>query len=321
MHFKKIISAAAAITAAGVLTFSALAKSIGTAGVYSADVYWDVQFWGGAADSKGNMNIASVTNAEITGDGIYTASIKFAYPLSYGQYFALGTTFKGKGSGAQSTFADYPNASLEILSVTADGKEVKGSTVPDVNVDGSMRVYVYNPWVEDDLNYADDLDWTQDITSITVKFRITGLDSSAVTASPAVTETPVTSESAEASETTVPDVTETEPPAASESEEAVVTTSPDVTEKPAVSETTVPSVTETESPVTSESEEAIVTTSPDVTEKPAVSETTVPDVTETVSPTPDADTNSVETGNLPLSFTASLLLLSGSAALMTKKKK
>ncbi|MBQ8825689.1 MAG: hypothetical protein IJ007_01180 [Oscillospiraceae bacterium] len=279
MLIKKVISAAAALIAAGALAFSVFGKGIGTAGVYSADVYWDVQFWGGAADAEGNMNIASVTNAEITGDGIYTASIKFAYPLSYGQYFALGTSFKGEGEGKSSRFADYPDAEISILSVKADGVEIKGSSVPDVNAENSMRVYIYNPWADDSMNYAEDLDWTQGITEIEVKFEITGLDKKEETA--IQTEAPVVNES----ESAVTTVKVTEAPkqtevSAEESESAVTTVK--VTEAPLQtevsaeeSEPAVTTVKVTEAPlqteVSAEESEPAVTTVK-VTEAPLQTE-------------------------------------------------
>lgn len=328
MRFKRFIAAAAALLISGTAAFSAIAGELGTAGVYSADVYWDVQFWGGAADDKGNMNIASVTNAKITGDGIYTASVKFAYPLSYGQYFALGTSFKGDGKGEDSFFADYPDAKIKILKVKADGVEIKGSDVPDVNVEGFMRVYIYNPWTDDNLNYADDLDWTAGITEIEVTFEITGLEKAAVTTVPldeprvttAETEetavTTVSENETEPSVTTEPDVTtvispepavtavtekEAEPSvtAATTIEAAVTETEPAVTAGEAEVTTAVTTVSEKEpeqTATTSVTTEAPAETEPDTAvSEPAVTE---PESAETVTEI-TAETGSSENESVP----------------------
>ena len=348
MLIKKVISAAAAVMAAGALAFSVFGKGIGTAGVYSADVYWDVQFWGGAADAEGNMNIASVTNAEITGDGVYTASIEFAYPLSYGQYFALGTSFKGEGEGKDSYFADYPDAKISILSVKADGVEIKGSPVPDVNAESSMRVYIYNPWADDNLNYADDLDWTQGVTEIEVTFEITGLDKKAETT--VQTELPVKESESEITTVTTAETTvQTELPVKeSESEITTVTTAETTiqTELPVKeSESEVTTITtaettiQTELPV-KESESVFTTVTTAVQTETTIKENESIAVTESdaetdedteetsankredSSKTPEADenTDSADTGNCSANVFYAMMTVSAAAAVLSKRK-
>lgn len=179
MKMKKIIAAvAAAAMTAAMLAIPASAETIGTAGIYLADETWGAQqYWGGAIDAEGNMGLASVTNAEITGDGTYTASIEFTDAMSYGQFFGLCTDIAGTGDGAEtSAFADYPDAVMQITSVKADGVEVNGtSDAPDINDSGLMRVNIYNPWADASINYAYDLDWTSGIKKIDVEFTITGM--------------------------------------------------------------------------------------------------------------------------------------------------
>ena len=325
MLIKKVISAAAAVMAAGALAFSVFGKGIGTAGVYSADVYWDVQFWGGAADAEGNMNIASVTNAEITGDGVYTASIEFAYPLSYGQYFALGTSFKGEGEGKDSYFADYPDAKISILSVKADGVEIKGSPVPDVNAESSMRVYIYNPWADDNLNYADDLDWTQGVTEIEVTFEITGLDKKAETT--VQTELPVKESESEITTVTTAETTiQTELPVKeSESEVTTITTAETTiqTELPVKESesvfTTVTTAVQTETTI-KENESIAVTESDAETDEDT--EETSANKREDSSKTPEADenTDSADTGNCSANVFYAMMTVSAAAAVLSKRK-
>lgn len=194
MTLKKIIAAvAAAAVSASMLAISASAETIGTAGIYLADETWGAQqYWGGAADADGNMGIASVTNAEITGDGTYTASIEFTDAMSYGQFFGLCTDIEGTGDGAEtSAFAAYPDAVLAITGLKADGVEVKGcnSEAPDINDSGLMRVNIYNPWADASLNYAGDLDWTSGIKSVEVTFTVTGTGITADAAADTAVET------------------------------------------------------------------------------------------------------------------------------------
>lgn len=183
MKMKKIIAAiAAAAMSAAMLAIPASADTIGTAGIYLADETWGAQqYWGGAIDADGNMGIKSVTNAEITGDGTYTCSIEFTDPMAKGQFFGLCTDIAGTGDGADgSVFVDYPDAVMAITSVKANGTEISGNAAaPDINDSGLMRVNIYNPWGDASINYASDLDWTVDCTSIEVTFTITGMGGAA----------------------------------------------------------------------------------------------------------------------------------------------
>ncbi|MGN0603048.1 MAG: hypothetical protein ACI4I2_03650 [Oscillospiraceae bacterium] len=196
MKIKKIVAAiAAAAVAVSAMAVTVSAETIGTAGIYLADEAWGVQYWGGATDAEGNMGIASVTPAEITGDGTYTTSIEFTDAMGHGQFFGLCTDIAGTGDGAEeSTFADYPDAVLAITSVKADGNEVLGNAeAPDINDSGLMRVNIFNPWAPAELNYAYDLDWTSGIKKIEVTFTVTGMgaaaDTTADTAPAETTET------------------------------------------------------------------------------------------------------------------------------------
>ena len=201
MKIKKIVAAiAAAAVAVSAMAVTVSAETIGTAAIYLADESWAAQqYWGGAADAEGNMGIASVTPAEITGDGTYTTSIEFTDAMGHGQFFGLCTDIAGTGDGAEeSTFADYPDAVLAITSVKADGNEVLGNAeAPDINDSGLMRVNIFNPCAGAELNYAYDLDWTSGIKKIEVTFTVTGMGVAADTAADTTADT-----TAETTETT-----------------------------------------------------------------------------------------------------------------------
>ena len=178
MKMKKIIAAiAAAAMATAMLTVTASAETIGTAGIYMADETWGAQQYWGDSEPEKNMGIKSAVNATITGDGTYTATLEFEQPMAYGQFFGLCTDIAGTGDGIDgSTFTDYPDAVLAVTSVKADGVEVAGNAgAPDINDNGSMRVNIYNPWGEAEINYASDLEWTADCSKIEVTFTVTGM--------------------------------------------------------------------------------------------------------------------------------------------------
>lgn len=174
MNFKKILSAAVASAlslSAAVLTASA--DTIGSASIYLADETWSTQvYWGEGLDGKNTIGIASVTPAEITGDGTYTTSVEFAEKMNYGQIFCLNSDIKGTGD---SSFADYPNAEMSIVSVKADGKEVQGNaSVQDINDNGHMKINILDPLVDASRNYVYKSDWTSGIKSVEVTFTVTG---------------------------------------------------------------------------------------------------------------------------------------------------
>lgn len=150
---------------------------IGTAAIYLADETWsEQQYWG--EKSSVNLGIASAKLAEITGDGTYTASVEFTDIMKYGQFFGLYTDMAGTGSGSEnSSFADYPEAKMAIVSVKADGTEIAGNAdAPDINNEsGLISISIFDPWAEDaSQNYAYSLDWSEGIKTIEVTFTVTG---------------------------------------------------------------------------------------------------------------------------------------------------
>ena len=174
MNFKNIFS----ITAAAALTLSltaltASAESIGSASIYLADETWSTQvYWGEGLNGENTVGIAAVIPAEITGDGTYTTSVEFTEKMNYGQVFCLNSDIKGTGD---SSFADYPDAEMSIVSVKADGKEVQGNaSVQDVNDNGFMKINIFDPMVDASENYVYKSDWTSGIKSFEVTFTVTG---------------------------------------------------------------------------------------------------------------------------------------------------
>lgn len=175
IHASKIIATVVAGTVAlSAMVFSASAvQTIGSASIYLADETWSSQvYWGSGIDGKDTIGIASVTPAEITGDGTYTTSVEFENTMDYGFFFSLNSDIKGTGSGS---FADYPDAEMSITSVKADGKEISGnSSIADVNDNGYMKINIFDPLTDADGNYADSLEWTSGIKSMEVTFTVTG---------------------------------------------------------------------------------------------------------------------------------------------------
>ena len=350
---KKIIASAviAAFTAAVVIV-SANAGTAGKAWVCAADDTWDVQYWGDG--HKSNSGIASAVDAEITGDGVYTASVEFEQAINYGQFFALGTDFKAMGSRkGEAAFADYPEAKLSVISVKADGVEIQGDkSVCNMNYYDTMAVYIYNPWEDGKYNYTENLDWTEGISSLEITFRVTGMDAAAeesVTpgeiSSVVAVETQVTETSAGTEKTTETSVQDTETEAVTEKPaETNVETTDETTvvavEKPAES-TAETSAAETgavaSETAVSETETVSETVTAVTEEKPAVEETTA-DTEDTAvntdntekTPSGDADTNkpsadsvtdSVNTGNASVNGIAALMMCAGVTAVLSKKQK
>lgn len=174
MNFKKILSVTtAAALSLSVTALTASAESIGSASIYLADETWSTQvYWGEGLNGKNTVGIAAVTPAEITGDGTYTTSVEFTEEMNYGQVFCLNSDIKGTGD---SSFADYPNAEMSIVSVKADGKEVQGNaSVQDVNDNGFMKINIFDPMVDASENYVYKSDWTSGIKSVEVTFTVTG---------------------------------------------------------------------------------------------------------------------------------------------------
>lgn len=177
MNFRKILSAAvAAAVCVSMTAVTASAETIGSASIYLADETWSSQvYWGGGLDDKNTIGIASLTPAEITGDGTYTTSVEFTEEMSYGHVFCLSSDIAGTGSGANSKFAAYPDAEMSIVSVKADGSEVQGNTsVCDVNDGGFMKINILNPLVDASENYVYKSDWTLGIKSVEVTFEVKG---------------------------------------------------------------------------------------------------------------------------------------------------
>lgn len=177
MNLRKLLSAAVAGAVCMTLTaVTAYADAIGSASIYLADETWSSQvYWGGGLNDKNTIGIASVTPAEITGDGTYTTSVEFTEEMGYGYVIYLGSDISGAGSGADSRFADYPDAEMSIISVKADGSEVQGNaSVCDINDSGFMKINILNPLVDASENYVYKSDWTLGIKSVEVTFEIKG---------------------------------------------------------------------------------------------------------------------------------------------------
>lgn len=350
MKFKKIIASAviAAFTAAAVIV-SANAGTAGKAWVCAADDTWDVQYWGNG--NKSNSGIVSAVDAEITGDGVYTVSVEFEHSINYGQFFALGTDFKAMGNNkGETSFAEYPEAKLSVISVKADGIEIQGDrNVCDMNYYDTVAVYIYNPWEDGKYNYTENLDWTEGISSLEITFRVTGIDavaeenvipgeiSSVVALETQVTETSaVTEKTTETSvqNTETETVTETTVETIDETIAAVVEKPAETTEETSGAETTTGIVSETSA---SESESVSETVTAVTGDKPVVEETTVntAETTGTVedsekTPSYDADTNTpyadsvtdnVNTGNVPANFIVVIMMCAGITAVLSKKSK
>lgn len=174
MNFRKILAAAATgAFALSAITTTVSAETIGSASIYLADETWSSQvYWGNGTDGKDTIGIASVSPAEITGDGTYTTSVEFEKAMDYGCYFCLNSDIKGTGSGS---FADYPDAEMCITSVKADGKEISGNkSIADINDNGYMIINIFDPLTDASGNYADSLEWTSGIKSMEVTFTVTG---------------------------------------------------------------------------------------------------------------------------------------------------
>lgn len=174
MNFRKILAAAATgAFALSAITTTVSAETIGSASIYLADETWSSQvYWGNGTDGKDTIGIASVSPAEITGDGTYTTSVEFEKAMDYGCYFCLNSDIKGTGSGS---FADYPDAEMCITSVKADGKEIAGNkSIVDINDNGYMIINIFDPLTDASGNYADSLEWTSGIKSMEVTFTVTG---------------------------------------------------------------------------------------------------------------------------------------------------
>ena len=174
MNFRKILAAAATgAFALSAITTTVSAETIGSASIYLADETWSSQvYWGNGTDGKDTIGIASVSPAEITGDGTYTTSVEFEKAMDYGYFFCLNSDIKGTGSGS---FADYPDAEMCITSVKADGKEISGNkAIADINDNGYMIVNIFDPLTDASGNYADSLEWTSGIKSMEVTFTVTG---------------------------------------------------------------------------------------------------------------------------------------------------
>lgn len=174
MNFRKILAAAATgAFALSAITTTVSAETIGSASIYLADETWSSQvYWGNGTDGKDTIGIASVSPAEITGDGTYTTSVEFEKAMDYGYFFCLNSDIKGTGSGS---FADYPDAEMCITSVKADGKEISGNkSIADINDNGYMIINIFDPLTDASANYADSLEWTSGIKSMEVTFTITG---------------------------------------------------------------------------------------------------------------------------------------------------
>lgn len=174
MNFRKILAAAVTGTfALSAITTTVSAETIGSASIYLADETWSSQvYWGNGTDGKDTIGIASVSPAEITGDGTYTTSVEFEKAMDYGYFFCLNSDIKGTGNGS---FADYPDAEIIITSVKADGKEISGNkSISDVNENGYMIVNIFDPLTDAAGNYADSLEWTSGIKSMEVTFTVTG---------------------------------------------------------------------------------------------------------------------------------------------------
>lgn|GEM_PF-3562777 len=177
MNFRKMLSVAVAgAVALSAAAITASAETIGSASIYVADETWSSQvYWGGGLDGENTIGIASVTPAEITGDGIYTTAVEFKEKMNYGHVFCLSSDIAATGSGADSRFAEFPDAEMSIVSVKADGNDIQGNTsVSDVNDSGFMKINILNPLVDASENFAYKSDWTSGIKSIEVTFEIKG---------------------------------------------------------------------------------------------------------------------------------------------------
>lgn len=174
MNFRKILAVAVmGVFALSAITTTVSAETIGSASIYLADETWSSQvYWGNGTDGKDTIGIASVSPAEITGDGTYTTSVEFEKAMDYGYFFCLNSDIKGTGN---SSFADYPDAEMCITSVKADGKEISGNkSIADINDNGYMIINIFDPLTDASGNYADSLEWTSGIKSMEVTFTVTG---------------------------------------------------------------------------------------------------------------------------------------------------
>ena len=188
MKIKKIIAAVAATAlAVSVMAFSASAQTFGTINISMADEAWATQYWGGELDAEGNTEIKSATNAEITGDGTYTASIEFNAPIS-------GMTFIAICSDIVTD--TYPDMNVVIDSVKVNGSEIPVGAVNGAPLwkddAGKMRVNIYNGWSTETTDWATELTDYVNAESIDVTFTVTGTGATTAETTP-VADTTTTS--------------------------------------------------------------------------------------------------------------------------------
>jgi hypothetical protein len=175
MKSRKIMSMVVAIA-----MFAALAVS---ASAYGANLIGDINGWGHGFWGPGDDGNASDGNGvTITGDGSYTVWIEFDEAIEGVEFISLIVHIATEGSGAGSTFVDYPDASVAITSLKADGTEIaKTGNSFMSQEDDVMRVWVYNPWGPgDNGTYVTDDSAFAGATRVEVTFSVTGMSAAAV---------------------------------------------------------------------------------------------------------------------------------------------
>lgn len=176
-------AAASAVCAAALAVLPASAADIGSIEINVADKGWIVQYWGSPDESEG---IASRENAEITGNGDYTASVTFENSLGTAAFLALCSDIDAD---------DMPEGmEVRINSVSVDGKDVEFGIngAPDwKEQDGRMCVNIVNSWTGNDADIAADPQDFDGAENVTVSFSVSGLpdgEDETITAETAETE-------------------------------------------------------------------------------------------------------------------------------------
>ena len=160
-------AAVSAACAAALAVLPVSAADIGSIEINVADRGWIVQYWGSPDESTG---IASRENAEITGNGDYTASVTFENSLGDAAFLALCSDIDAD---------DMPEGmEVRINSVSVDGKNVEfginGS--PDwKEQNGRMCVNIVNSWTGNEADIAADPQDFDGAENVTVSFSVSGL--------------------------------------------------------------------------------------------------------------------------------------------------
>lgn len=226
MRLRKIFAGMSALAVAATMAVNAsaveLAEGIqeGHAYLGFADSEWIVTGWGKGDDK---IKIAEIEDApEITGDGTYTIKVDISGGVDVGDTDPYDVTTGVACMGVNlwgEQFIDsekeLPKFTVTVDSFKADGKDIKITGVPLVNLeDDGVRFNLYNEWghakfdeakttcadPDKGTNAVVDISEIGDWSTLEVTFTISGLGAPAAE-TPKTTETPEKTETPETTET------------------------------------------------------------------------------------------------------------------------